>query len=174
MTDTEPLPAFPYHPDPVGTGSVAPSDAPCACCGLRRGYAYTGPVFSAADLSDPLCPWCIADGSAAERYEAQFTEVDGRDVPMEVVHAVERRTPGFSGWQQERWLSHCGDAAVFLGYVRPRAAVVAGRPGDPRGGPRRGLPGRAGCRRSADGVPLPLSALRTPPGLRGLHVRPAA
>ncbi|MDQ1046064.1 uncharacterized protein CbrC (UPF0167 family) [Streptomyces sp. V4I2] len=52
MADTEPLPAFPYHPDPVSTGSVAPSNAPCGCCGLRRGYAYTGPVFSVAELSD--------------------------------------------------------------------------------------------------------------------------
>lgn len=27
------------------------------------------------------------------------------------------RTPGFSGWQQEMWLAHCDDAAVFLGRV---------------------------------------------------------
>ena len=25
------------------------------------------------------------------------------------------RTPGFSGWQQEHWLYHCGDGAAFLG-----------------------------------------------------------
>jgi uncharacterized protein len=28
---------------------------------------------------------------------------------------VARRTPGFSGWQQEHWLYHCGDAAAFFG-----------------------------------------------------------
>ncbi|MEV6775241.1 CbrC family protein [Streptomyces syringium] len=27
------------------------------------------------------------------------------------------RTPGFAGWQQERWLTHCGDGAAFLGTV---------------------------------------------------------
>jgi uncharacterized protein CbrC (UPF0167 family) len=25
------------------------------------------------------------------------------------------RTPGFAGWQQERWLFHCGDAAEYRG-----------------------------------------------------------
>lgn len=28
---------------------------------------------------------------------------------------VAYRTPGFSGWQQERWLVHCDDACAFLG-----------------------------------------------------------
>ena len=34
---------------------------------------------------------------------------------LEVAAVVSRRTPGFSGWQQERWWTHCGDAAQFLG-----------------------------------------------------------
>jgi uncharacterized protein len=39
------------------------------------------------------------------------------DVPSEVFEVLERRTPGFIGWQQEHWLYHCGDAAAFLGLV---------------------------------------------------------
>jgi uncharacterized protein CbrC (UPF0167 family) len=113
------LPVFPYHPDPVATGSVVPSADACGCCGAARGYVYTGPVYSVADLPAPVCPWCIADGSAADRYEAQFTEVEGQ-VPMDVVRAVAERTPGFSAWQQARWLTHCGDAAVFLGRAGAR------------------------------------------------------
>jgi uncharacterized protein CbrC (UPF0167 family) len=27
------------------------------------------------------------------------------------------RTPGYCGWQQEQWLSHCGDFCAFVGYV---------------------------------------------------------
>jgi uncharacterized protein CbrC (UPF0167 family) len=54
--------------------------------------------------------------SAAERYEAQFTEVDSGVAPG-VARAIETRTPGFSGWQQERWLVHCGDGAAFLRRV---------------------------------------------------------
>ena len=34
-----------------------------------------------------------------------------------VLEEISRRTPGFSGWQQERWLYHCADAAAFLGVV---------------------------------------------------------
>ncbi|WP_455351443.1 CbrC family protein [Streptomyces sp. SYSU K217416] len=119
MTDsagTEPLPSFPYHPDPIATGSVIPSDTECASCGRRRGYVYVGPVYAVESLRQQLCPWCIADGTAAERYEAQFTEVDS-GVTGEVARAIEGRTPGFSGWQQERWLVHCGDGAAFLGRV---------------------------------------------------------
>lgn len=118
------LPVFRYHPDPLATGSVVPSEARCACCGQRRGFVYDGPVYAVAD-PEALCPWCLADGTAAERYEAQFTETEGR-VPMEVRLEVDRRTPGFRGWQQERWLTHCGDAAAFLG--RAGAADVRCHP----------------------------------------------
>jgi uncharacterized protein CbrC (UPF0167 family) len=38
-------------------------------------------------------------------------------VPREIVTQLLTRTPGFSGWQQERWLYHCADAAMFLGRV---------------------------------------------------------
>ena len=27
------------------------------------------------------------------------------------------RTPGYSGWQQEKWLSHCGDFCALIEYV---------------------------------------------------------
>ncbi|WLW54539.1 CbrC family protein [Streptomyces sp. YU58] len=36
------------------------------------------------------------------------------------MRAVAERTPGFSAWQQARWLTHCGDAAVFLGRAGAR------------------------------------------------------
>lgn len=112
----ESLPSFPYHADPLSTGSVTRSETECICCRRRRGYIYVGPAYSVEELDQELCPWCIADGSASERYEAVFTEVDEK-VPVEVRDAVETRTPGFIGWQQERWLVHCGDAALFLGLA---------------------------------------------------------
>ncbi|EME96330.1 CbrC family protein [Streptomyces mobaraensis] len=114
------LPVFPYHPDPLATGSVAPDPhTACACCGRVRGHVYAGPVYTASDedLRGRLCPWCIADGSAAERYDASFCGVVAGDVPEAVRTAVDRRTPGFTAWQESVWLSHCGDAAAFLGPV---------------------------------------------------------
>ncbi|MCB1753724.1 MAG: CbrC family protein, partial [Gammaproteobacteria bacterium] len=35
----------------------------------------------------------------------------------EIKEEVSFRTPGFSGWQQERWWTHCNDAAAFLGVA---------------------------------------------------------
>jgi uncharacterized protein CbrC (UPF0167 family) len=112
------LPGFPYHPNPLATGSVEAFETQCASCGQRRGFIYRGPVYSVEEVVDRLCPWCIADGSAAEKFEAEFTDVGWGvppDVPPPVVQEVATRTPGFSGWQQEHWLYHCGDAAAFLG-----------------------------------------------------------
>jgi uncharacterized protein CbrC (UPF0167 family) len=119
------LPTFKYHSDPIATGSIIPSDSVCQCCGQNRGFIYVGPVYGveAMGLRDCLCPWCIANGSAHRKYGAEFTDaaaVGSRrrgwdEVPNEVVEEIAYRTPGFSGWQQERWWTHCGDAADFLG-----------------------------------------------------------
>jgi uncharacterized protein CbrC (UPF0167 family) len=112
------LPTFRYHPDPLGTGAIQLSDAECRCCGRTRGYIYTGPVYAEKDLDDSLCPWCITDGSAAEKFDATFTDIDAlcyAKLPQEVVEEVANRTPGFTAWQSEQWPSCCNDACAFLG-----------------------------------------------------------
>src|SRR5262249_47650 len=38
-----------------------------------------------------------------------------RAVSQAAKEEVAYRTPGFSGWQQEKWLVHCSDACAFLG-----------------------------------------------------------
>jgi uncharacterized protein CbrC (UPF0167 family) len=116
------LPSFKYHPDPVGTGSIEERNITCVCCGEPRGYLYVGPVYAEADLDEKICPWCISTGLAHDRLGAEFTDIAGigddeRPVklPDGVLEEVAYRTPGFSGWQQERWLVHCDDACAFLG-----------------------------------------------------------
>jgi uncharacterized protein len=47
-------------------------------------------------------------------FDAEFTDAPG-EVGAEVTDEVLHRTPGFTGWQQERWLHHCNDAAEFHG-----------------------------------------------------------
>jgi uncharacterized protein len=117
-----PFPNFIYHPDPIATGSIIESNTTCVCCNKARGYIYVGPVYSVEELNDSLCPWRIADGSAHERFDASFTDVSGiggyghwDTVPKIIVEEIAYRTPGFCGWQQERWWSHCGDAATYIG-----------------------------------------------------------
>jgi len=133
MMPPEPLPSFKYHPDPLATGSIERSDAQCVCCGRPRGYIYAGPVYAIDDYDKRICPWCIADGSAHERLDASFQDEalvggGGRwdEVPQDVVAEVVYRTPGFSGWQQEQWWTHCGDAAQFLGRAGHDELAAAG------------------------------------------------
>lgn len=110
------LPVFRYHPDPVASGSIVASGGECVCCNKRRGFIYTGPAYCEAELDQALCPWCIADGAAHETFGASFTDEAQfpEDIPRDIVEEVAFRTPGFSGWQQERWLACCGDAAAFV------------------------------------------------------------
>jgi uncharacterized protein CbrC (UPF0167 family) len=112
----EALPVFKYHPDPVATGSVEASDTVCRGCGRQRGYIYTGPLYSEKFDDVSLCPWCIADGTAARKFGASFGDtgtVEG--ISQEAREEIGSRTPSFTAWQQDRWLACCGDGAAFLG-----------------------------------------------------------
>ena len=81
-----------------------------------------------------LCLACIASGEAATTLAvddqlAEFTDVGvgvPDDVPESVLDELAHRTPGFTGWQQEHWMYHCGDATAFLG--RAGAARLASFP----------------------------------------------
>lgn len=116
------LPKFKYHPDPIATGSFQANQTICASCGELRPYSYVGSVYAEADLENLICPWCISDGQAHDKFGVEFTDIDavgGFDssapVPIEVKEEIAFRTPGFNGWQHEHWLVHCADACAFLG-----------------------------------------------------------
>ena len=117
MPDQPPLPHFRYHPDPIRSGAIAASPATCKSCGQSRGYIYTGPVYTERDgLDDSICPWCIADGSAALKFDAVFVDVNSvaDKVPQAVQQELERRTPGYQSLQEAEWRACCGDAAAFI------------------------------------------------------------
>uniref|UniRef100_A0A7C2JZ59 CbrC family protein n=1 Tax=Schlesneria paludicola TaxID=360056 RepID=A0A7C2JZ59_9PLAN len=129
------LPKFKYHPDPMATGSVTKSRTKCVCCGKVRGYIYVGPVYAADEYDECICPWCIGDGSAHKKLDAEFTDDagigdDGRwgKVSQRVIDEVTCRTPGFNSWQGERWWTHCRDAAQFLGSVGKKELNLLGPP----------------------------------------------
>jgi uncharacterized protein len=121
------LPSFRYHPDPVATGSIVPSTNECFACKSSRGWIYTGPTYCEAELDEHLCPWCIADGTAHRTFGVEFVDPQGvggygdwASPSKEVIEEVCFRTPSFIGWQQERWFTHCADAASFLGCAGKR------------------------------------------------------
>lgn len=118
------LPHFTYHPDPVATGSIIPSDTECLACEKSRGWIYVGPTYCQAELDEHLCPWCIADGTAHRKFGVEFVDPlgvggygDWVTPPKEVVDEICFRTPSFHGWQQEKWYTHCNDAALFVGFA---------------------------------------------------------
>lgn len=115
---TEPLPTFRFHPDPLATGSCEVRPVDCLACEQERPVTYVGPVFAVEELDEELCPWCIADGTAARLFGASFTDAgwdDDSGVSDDDATEVLERTPGYAGWQQEVWLHHCGSPALYLG-----------------------------------------------------------
>jgi uncharacterized protein len=122
------LPAFRYHPDPVATGNVVArtADFVCGVCELPRDCAYIGP-YGSPDAhfanGDEICPWCIADGSAAQKWGASFIEptylsaVALGQMSADALFELEFRTPSFLCVQQEHWLDHHGEASAYLGPV---------------------------------------------------------
>ncbi len=112
------FPYFKYHPNPLQTSSVSQSDRTCIRCNQARCFIYTGPVYAVDNLSERLCPWCIANGEAAHQFGATFSDPYSllhHGIAKEIAIEVAERTPGYISWQQEEWLSHCNDACEFHG-----------------------------------------------------------
>ena len=119
------LPHFPFHRDPRASGSIRETDAPCECCGEKRGVAYEGVVYC-LDSPETLCPWCIADGSAETKYDASFFDADfvdddfnTVDLPAETHSLVFGRTIGFSTFNPIGWWVHCGEPAEYVRRDEP-------------------------------------------------------
>lgn len=112
-----PLPTFKYYPDPVGNESIIEKLAVCPCCEKPRNYMYTGNIYCVEEIEE-VCPWCIADGSAAEKWDAGFIE-DGycKNISPDILEEINSRTPGFETWQGSRWLFSETDAMLFRGEV---------------------------------------------------------
>ncbi len=113
------IPHFRYHPDPLGTGAFTKGDPQtCDCCGRQTDIWYNSPFYSSEDV-ECLCPGCIADGKAAEKFDGEFQDSASADKVSDPAKLEEltTRTPGYCGWQQEYWLAHCDDYCAFTGYV---------------------------------------------------------
>ncbi len=111
------IPHFRYHPDPILTGALEYRSVICQCCHKQTQIAYAMQPYGETDIDD-LCPQCIADGSAAQKFGLQFSD----DLPLlragirqEIIDEIIFRTPSFVSWQQEVWLSCCDDACEFRG-----------------------------------------------------------
>ena len=123
------LPHFPYHRDPIASGSIKQSNDACDCCGVVRGILYDGSIYS-RHRPKSLCPWCIADGSAETKYGASFfdghfCDAGGNDVEIEqeFTSAVFGRTIGFATYNPIGWWVHCDVPAEYITRNEPYEMV---------------------------------------------------
>jgi uncharacterized protein CbrC (UPF0167 family) len=112
------LPEFKYNPNAEKVGIIKREKTICPVCKTERDAVYVGPFYSVEEV-EGICPWCIKDGSAAQKYNGEFQDAASCDSvdKEEYLTELTARTPGYSGWQQERWLAHCGDFCAFKNYV---------------------------------------------------------
>ena len=115
------LPFFKYHPNPLATRAFTQAQyaVVCDCCGCSTHIYYDGPFYS-IEYINYLCPNCIASGAAAKKFDGEFQDegcVEPEVLDAEKIDELIHRTPGYSGWQQEYWRTHCGDFCAFIGYV---------------------------------------------------------
>lgn len=123
--DPEALPHFPYHRDPVASGSVRASSVACQCCGKSRGVLYDGVVYS-RERVESICPWCISDGSASAKWGASFFDAEFCDADLRRIEApadwhdkVFGRTIGFATFNPIGWWVHCGEPAEYVARNEP-------------------------------------------------------
>lgn len=113
------VPKFKYHPDPIKTEAFTIGEkVKCDCCNKETEVYYENPFYSVRDI-EYLCPECIVSGKASKKFDGEFQDCESCDEVEDEKYLEElcKRTPGYCGWQQEYWLSHCGDFCAFMGYV---------------------------------------------------------
>lgn len=111
------LPTFKYHPNAYQLDIFSQKDGICSVCHKIRSIKYDLPLYSQEE-PEYICPWCIADGSAAKKYHGQFNDDNSIDeLPPEKLDELILKTPSYSSWQQEVWLTHCNEPCAFIGYV---------------------------------------------------------
>lgn len=116
------LPEFKYHPNCYELGiftKVQEGEEPveCMCCNKKVDLYCDIMMYSVEDI-DCLCPQCIADGSAAKKFDGSFIQDSENEIDdPQKTEALFNRTPAYANWQGEFWLTHCNDYCKFIGYV---------------------------------------------------------
>lgn len=123
------LPTFKYSPNAYKIGVFKEEEGRCSICDQHRKIKYDNSFYSAEEPGY-ICPWCIADGRAAKKYDGEFNDAAGIETPLdydrddelkatfdEKITEVAERTPSFVSWQQEVWLSHCNEPCAFIDYA---------------------------------------------------------
>jgi uncharacterized protein CbrC (UPF0167 family) len=123
------LPKFKYSPNAYKITVFKEEEGTCSICNQYRKIKYDSSFYSVEE-PEYICPWCIADGGAAKKYNGEFNDSAGIETPSgyesddelqvtfdEKILEVAERTPSYVSLQQEVWLSHCNEPCAFIGYA---------------------------------------------------------
>lgn len=122
------LPKFRYHPEPLKTGAFKDDmSVTCECCGKNTEIYYENGIYSEQDVTY-LCPACIANGTAAKKFDATFVQDADKLTTNDTKKDDElfKRTPGYESWQGEHWVACCDDYCAFLGDVGTKELLELG------------------------------------------------
>ena len=111
---------FKYNPNAYELNIIKKTLIPqkCQCCSRYTNYLVDNIYTKEKDI-DTICPECVQNGSAAERFNADFIESAETKLVKDENKIIElfKRTPGYEAWQGEHWLACCNDFCQFIGYV---------------------------------------------------------
>ncbi|HIW05898.1 MAG TPA: CbrC family protein [Candidatus Ignatzschineria merdigallinarum] len=121
-------PYFKYHPNAYLLDLFVEKEGICSICNEARSLKYEASFYS-VEKPDYICPFCIADGGAAQKYDGEFNDYCGIEgvsadpndpsptIPQEMLLDICKRTPSYISWQQEAWLTHCNEPCAFIDYA---------------------------------------------------------
>lgn len=106
---------FRCHPNLYSDEILVHGEGVCNCCG-KKVSEYIEQVYT-SDEVDCICLACIVDGSAAEKFHAEFVQYAEKVSDPAKQDVLFHRTPGYMAWQGENWLACCDDYCAYLGPV---------------------------------------------------------
>ena len=124
-------PIFKYHPHAYQLNIFLEESGICSVCNEPRELKYNCSFYSIEE-PDYICPWCIANGDASQKYEGEFNDYCGIEgisadpnlashpINQDAILEICTKTPSYHSWQQEVWLSHCNEPCRFIAYANSK------------------------------------------------------
>ena len=106
---------FRYHPNLYSDEILIRGECVCNCCG-KPVSEYIDQAYTSEEI-DCICLSCIHDGTAAEKFDAEFVQYAEKISDPQKRDELFKRTPGYMSWQGEYWLACCDDYCAYLGPV---------------------------------------------------------
>lgn len=116
LSEKTALPTFRYHPNLYEGEDVVYGAGVCQCCG-KAVDTYVRHLYC-EEAVDCICLDCVQSGRAVEKFGGEFIQnvekiVDDPERTEELLH----RTPGYTSYQGEYWLTCCEDYCAYLGRI---------------------------------------------------------